>query len=81
MPIYSPSADLKRFFNKYDKNGDGRLDKEELKQAFKHLGARFPAWRAARALKHADANRDGVISLEETNALIEYILRKGFLIK
>lgn len=80
MPIYSPNRDLKHFLKKYDKNGDGRLDKEELKQDFKELGARLPEWRAYRALKHADTNGDGFITLDETNLLIEYILKNGYTI-
>lgn len=80
MPIFSANSDGKHIFSKYDRNGDGRIDKEELKKEFKNLGARFPAWRAYRAFKHADVNGDGVITLDEINLLIEYILRSGYII-
>lgn len=81
MPIYSANPNVKRFFNKYDMNRDGRLDKNELKEAFKQLGAYFPSWRAARALKFADANGDGFITLDEANLLIDYIITSGYTIK
>lgn len=81
MPIYSPGADVRHMFDKYDKNGDGHLDKEELKQVFKDLGALIPRWRASAGLKYADANGDGFISLEEMDALIGYAQKFGYKIK
>lgn len=75
----SPTHDhLRKFFDKYDKNGDGHLDEEEVKQAFKELGSLFPWWRAGQGLKYADVNKDGVIDREEIEALVTYILNKGF---
>ncbi|KAK2995620.1 hypothetical protein RJ640_020256 [Escallonia rubra] len=41
---------LKGIFKQNDKNGDGLLSKEELKEAFKNLGALFPGWRASRGV-------------------------------
>ena len=61
-----------------DKNGDGKLSKEELKAAFRRLGSRWSSFRARRALRHVDANGDGVISNEELNDLINYALQCGY---
>ncbi|KAL7262118.1 hypothetical protein ACSBR1_000493 [Camellia fascicularis] len=61
-----------------DKNGDGKLSKKELKDAFHDLGLKFSGWRAGRALRHADANGDGYISDEELNELVKYAKRWGF---
>uniref|UniRef100_A0A803P0W0 EF-hand domain-containing protein n=1 Tax=Cannabis sativa TaxID=3483 RepID=A0A803P0W0_CANSA len=50
---------LKGIFERYDANGDGRLSKEELKNAFKSFGCFAPGWRAFRARHFADKNGDG----------------------
>ncbi|KAL3514518.1 hypothetical protein ACH5RR_027235 [Cinchona calisaya] len=69
---------LKGIFEQCDKNGDGRLDRAELKEAFKRLGAMIPRWRAARGLHHADANGDGYIDEEEMTGLVNYALHLGY---
>ncbi|XP_040998632.1 calmodulin-like protein 5 [Juglans microcarpa x Juglans regia] len=56
---------VRGIIKKYDANNDGGLNKEELKDAFRALGARLPGWRARRAIHHADANGDGLIGEEE----------------
>ncbi|KAL6318323.1 hypothetical protein AAG906_039415 [Vitis piasezkii] len=56
----------------------GRLNKAELKQAFQHLGALIPGWRAHRALHHADADGDGCISEKEMKDLVEYAAKFGY---
>ncbi|KAL3497456.1 hypothetical protein ACH5RR_040188 [Cinchona calisaya] len=69
---------LSDIFKQHDKNGDRRLDRAELKEAFKQLGAMIPSWRAARALHHADLNGDGYIDEEEMTGLVNYALRLGY---
>ncbi|RVW40544.1 hypothetical protein CK203_081447 [Vitis vinifera] len=69
---------IRGIFRKYDRNGDRRLSKAELKEAFKHLGSHFPWWRASRALSRADANKDGYISEEELTSLVNYALKFGY---
>ncbi|KAL6317762.1 hypothetical protein AAG906_030516 [Vitis piasezkii] len=54
------------------------LNKAELKQAFQHLGALIPGWRAHRALHHADADGDGCISEKEMKDLVEYAAKFGY---
>ncbi|CAN6721550.1 unnamed protein product [Malus baccata var. baccata] len=65
-------------FKSSDKDGDGRLSKEELKASFKKLGSRWSSFRAWRALGHADANKDGFISMEEIGELLSYALKCGY---
>ncbi|KAL3514507.1 hypothetical protein ACH5RR_027234 [Cinchona calisaya] len=72
---------LRGIFEQCDKNGDGRLDRAELKEAFKKLGAMIPSWRAARGLHHADLNGDGYIDEEEMTDLVNYALRLGYTVK
>ncbi|KAK2977563.1 hypothetical protein RJ640_007038 [Escallonia rubra] len=78
----APAEDqLKGIFKKHDKNGDGLLSKEELKEAFKYLGALIPGWRAWCGLRYADANGDGCISEGEMNALVQYAANLGYTVK
>lgn len=67
-----------QLFNSFDKNGDGKLSKEELKAAFRKLGSRWSSYRASRALRHVDSNGDGLISKEEFNDLVNYALECGY---
>ncbi|KAG2663703.1 hypothetical protein I3843_16G047400 [Carya illinoinensis] len=64
---------------KFDVNHDGGLSKDELKAAFQSLGARFPGWRAIRALHHVDTNGDGMVSGEELKVLIQYAKKHGYI--
>ncbi|KAB2614366.1 calcium-binding protein CML10 [Pyrus ussuriensis x Pyrus communis] len=68
-------------FNSFDKDGDGMLSKEEVKAAFRKLGSHWGGFRARRALRHADANRDGLISAEEINDLANYALKCRYTLK
>lgn len=77
----SHEEQLKKIFLQHDKNGDGCLDKNELVQAFKELGAVIPELRAWRGLKNADANGDGIISQDELDHLVRYTAQFGFSVK
>ncbi|XVF60061.1 hypothetical protein PTKIN_Ptkin08bG0012700 [Pterospermum kingtungense] len=65
-------------FRRFDDNRNGRLSRQELKNAFKSLGSRCPTCRALAALYHADENGDGYISEKEMNPLIQYALKCGY---
>ncbi|KAL6296268.1 hypothetical protein ACE6H2_004410 [Prunus campanulata] len=65
-------------FKTFDKDGDGRISKEELKAAFYKFGSRWSSFRAWRALCHADANKDGFISTEEVTDLVNYVVKCGY---
>ncbi|KAG5543450.1 hypothetical protein RHGRI_016246 [Rhododendron griersonianum] len=70
---------LKGLLKRHDKNGDGRLSRKELREAFRSLGLDFNGWRAWRALCHADENGDGYISEAEMKELVKYATKKwGF---
>ncbi|KAF7139557.1 hypothetical protein RHSIM_Rhsim07G0229400 [Rhododendron simsii] len=46
---------------RFDKDKDGRINRDELQQAIRTIGAWFPGWKASRGVKFADANGDGFI--------------------
>lgn len=68
---------LEKILKRYDKNGDGKLSKQELKYAFKEMGLRFCGWKAGRAFHHADINGDGYINKEEMSELVKYASKWG----
>ncbi|KAK6278232.1 hypothetical protein POUND7_018555 [Theobroma cacao] len=72
---------VRGIFNRFDANKDGRLSKQELKDAFASLGSRMPGFRAWLALQHADANGDGYISEDEFEKLVKYTLKRGYIFK
>ncbi|KAL2902821.1 Calmodulin-like protein 4 [Bienertia sinuspersici] len=65
---------LRKIFREHDVNGDGHLNKEELKDAFRRLGAFVPSWRADRAIYYTDIDIDGVINEDEIDQLVAYAI-------
>ncbi|OIS96167.1 hypothetical protein A4A49_00627 [Nicotiana attenuata] len=70
--------ELKCLVKRYDKNGDGKLNRQELKVAFKDMGIWFCGLRAYQAMSHADINHDGLIFEDEMDALVEFATKWGF---
>lgn len=79
-PVPITEAQLKATFKSFDGNKDGRLSKEELRNAFASLGAYIPRWRARRGLSLADGNRDGYVSDDELDDLVKYAMKYGYTI-
>ncbi|GAB4840740.1 hypothetical protein Ancab_021503 [Ancistrocladus abbreviatus] len=69
---------LKAIFKAHDIKGDGHLNKEELKVAFRKLGAFVPGWRAERAIYHTDIDINGVISEGKIDQLAVYTVECGY---
>ena len=54
--------ELEKIFNSIDKNGDGKITKDEFfENPLKEAAARFD---------NTDTNKDGIVTLEEENAAI-----------
>ncbi|KAG5594903.1 hypothetical protein H5410_036135 [Solanum commersonii] len=68
---------VERILKRYDKNGDEKLSKQELKVTFKEMGLRFCGWKVGRAFHHADMDRDGYINKEEMSELVKYASKWG----
>lgn len=73
-----PREQLRAFFKKHDKNGDWRLSRDELKDAFASLGSLVPGWRGQRALRIADTNGDGYITEDGMTSLVNYAIQFGY---
>jgi len=57
---------VKTVFNSFDKDGNGYLEREEIKSVAKELGAEFKSEEELdKLMKLIDTNGDGKISLEE----------------
>lgn len=75
-------AQLKGVFRRCSADGDGRLSRQELKNAFSSLGSFAPRWRAIRALRRVDKNRDSfIIGEEELENLVRYAAKQGYTVK
>ncbi len=57
--------ELKIAFNKFDKDGSGSIDKQELADLSKELGSELTEEQLQNALKDLDLNGDGVIDIDE----------------
>jgi len=65
---------VREILMKAGRNRDGSLSKGELEKAFKEFGSRMPCWRASCCLRKVDTNRDGKISREEIDFVVNYVL-------
>ncbi|KAK9668384.1 hypothetical protein RND81_13G056500 [Saponaria officinalis] len=74
----SMEKQLKAIFRAHDINGDGELNKEELKVVFRKLGSIIPKYRAEKAMYYSDIDIDGVICDEEIDHLVSYALDYGY---
>ncbi|GKV10221.1 hypothetical protein SLEP1_g21619 [Rubroshorea leprosula] len=71
---------IRKHFRKCDKDGNGFLTKQEIKEAFDRLCALFPAYRTRKAIAIADENGDGCVNMKdhEFEALIDYVYNLAY---
>lgn len=62
--------DLKLCFAKFDKNGDGQISRDELKEVMGGLGEKLTDAEIKDMMHDADTNQDGFIDFEEFKALM-----------
>ena len=53
--------EFRAWLAQFDADGDGRISREELREALRSLDVWFAWWKAREALRDADANRNGVV--------------------
>lgn len=63
--VEAAERQLLLLFRSIDKNGDGKVGKEELRMAFKSAGLAVPGSRLEEFFNDIDMNNDGYISFDE----------------
>lgn len=71
------AAELARVFELFDRNGDGRITREELEDSLGKLGIPVPADELAAVIARIDANGDGCVDVEEFGELYRSIMAGG----
>ncbi|KAL2333235.1 hypothetical protein Fmac_014448 [Flemingia macrophylla] len=57
--------EVRKIFNKFDKNGDGKISSAELKDLMVALGSKTTSEEVRRMMAELDQNGDGYIDLKE----------------
>merc|ERR1712174_84819 len=65
MSINSQYAEIEQTFKVFDKNGDGKITFDELKEVLTQLGEDVTDKDVADMIKEADINGDGAIDFDE----------------
>ncbi|KAJ7980695.1 Calmodulin-like protein [Quillaja saponaria] len=68
------SNELKRVFQMFDKNGDGRITKKELSDSLENLGIFIPDKELAQMIEKIDVNGDGCVDIDEFGELYQSIM-------
>lgn len=71
------SAELRRVFATFDKNGDGLITREELRESLRGLQISVSDEEVEEAVAGSDANGDGRIDLDEFCGLLESMSAVG----
>lgn len=69
-------AELKRIFQLFDRNGDGRISLKELSDSLENLGILIPDKDLAQMIERIDMNGDGCIDVDEFGDLYESIMEE-----
>jgi calmodulin len=64
--------EFKEWLRRFDVDRDGRISRDELRQAMRAIRARFTRWRSRQGINYADADGDGYIDDNEIDGLIEF---------
>ncbi|KAL5705763.1 hypothetical protein ACHQM5_024020 [Ranunculus cassubicifolius] len=64
--------EFKLWLKQFDNDGDGRISKEELREAIRSLGGWFSTWKSGRGIRSADVNGDGFVDDCEMKNLISF---------
>jgi calcium-binding protein CML len=68
------AAELTRVFELFDKDGDGRITREEMEESLRKLGMPVPADELASMIARIDANGDGCVDVEEFEELYRDVM-------
>ncbi|CAL9764579.1 unnamed protein product [Musa acuminata subsp. burmannicoides] len=62
-------SELRRVFQMFDRDGDGRITKAEMSGSLQNLGIHVPEVELAAMMERIDANGDGCVDMEEFGTL------------
>ncbi|XVF84405.1 hypothetical protein PTKIN_Ptkin17bG0034500 [Pterospermum kingtungense] len=68
------AAELKRVFQMFDKNGDGRITKQELNESLGNLGILIPDEELTQMIEKMDVNGDNCIDIDEFGELYKSLM-------
>ncbi|XVE81073.1 hypothetical protein DITRI_Ditri15bG0034000 [Diplodiscus trichospermus] len=68
------SAELKRIFEMFDKNGDGRISKKELNESLENLGIFIPDVELTQMIEKIDVNGDDCVDIDEFGELYQSLM-------
>lgn len=68
------SSELRRVFEMFDKNGDEKITKEELKDSLENMGIFIADQDLSQMIDRVDENGDGCVDVEEFGALYNSIM-------
>lgn len=69
-------AELKRIFQMFDRNGDGRITRKELSDSLQNLGIYIPDKELIQMIEKIDVNRDGYVDIDEFGGLYKTIMEE-----
>lgn len=77
--VRSPTSEmdqqeLKRVFQMFDRNGDGRITRKELKDSLENLGIHMTEPDMVAMIEKIDANGDGCVDIDEFGDLYQSIM-------
>ncbi|KAJ8774840.1 hypothetical protein K2173_018099 [Erythroxylum novogranatense] len=67
-------VELNRLFQTFDRNGDGRITKEELNHSLEQLGIFIPDAELAQMIEKIDVNGDGCVDIDEFRQLYQQLM-------
>ncbi|KAL8133668.1 calmodulin-like protein 3 [Apium graveolens] len=74
-PLARMDADeLRKVFEMFDHNGDGRITKQELNQSLENMGIFIPDQELSQMIEKIDVNKDGCVDIDEFGDLYQTIM-------
>ncbi|TVU29350.1 hypothetical protein EJB05_20913, partial [Eragrostis curvula] len=70
-------AELRRVFELFDRDGDGRITRDELAESLERLGMAAPGDELAAVIARIDADGDGCVDIDEFADLYDAIMHRG----